>query len=65
MQAPGECPAGWARPDMVRPHERFLDAVIAGGQPRAWKQRDHYFTLNRRIARRIERKTSAAAFSTS
>ena len=52
-----------AQLDMARAHERILDAVIAGDQHRAWREMDHHFTLNQRIARRIERKASAAASS--
>lgn len=45
-----------AQLDMARAHDRVLDAVLSGDSQRAWREMDHHFTLNERIARRIERK---------
>jgi GntR family transcriptional repressor for pyruvate dehydrogenase complex len=43
-----------AQLDMARAHERVLEAVVHGDSQRAWKEMDHHFTLNERIARRIK-----------
>jgi TnpA family transposase len=50
-----------AQLDMARAHERVPEVVVHGDSQRAWKEMDHHFTLNERIARRIkDRGTSAA-----
>lgn len=49
-----------AQLDMARAHERVLEAVMAGDRDRAWNEMDHHFTLNKRIAGRIERRHSDA-----
>ena len=45
-----------AQLDMARAHDRVLDAVVGGDSQRAWKEMDHHFTLNERIARRIAQR---------
>jgi hypothetical protein len=44
---------------MARAHDRVLDAVAGGDSQRAWKEMDHHFTLNERIARRIAKRGSS------
>jgi DNA-binding FadR family transcriptional regulator len=46
-----------AQLDMARAHDRVLDAVVGGDSQRAWKEMDHHFTLNERIARRIAQRS--------
>jgi DNA-binding FadR family transcriptional regulator len=48
-----------AQADMARAHDRVLDAVVQGDSQRAWKEMDHHFTLNERIARRIARHSES------
>ena len=49
-----------AQLDMARARDRFLDAVAGGDSQRAWKEMDHHFTLNERIARRIAQQVPCA-----
>lgn len=49
-----------AQLDMARAHQRVLDAVVSGDSQQAWKEMDHHFTLNERIARRIAQRNKAA-----
>jgi GntR family transcriptional regulator, transcriptional repressor for pyruvate dehydrogenase complex len=48
-----------AQADMARAHDRVLEAVVQGDSQRAWKEMDHHFTLNERIARRIARHSES------
>jgi len=48
-----------AQLDMARAHNRVLEAVVNGDSQRAWKEMDHHFTLNERIARRIAQRSKA------
>jgi GntR family transcriptional repressor for pyruvate dehydrogenase complex len=48
-----------AQLDMARAHDRVLEAVVSGDSQRAWKEMDHHFTLNERIARRIARRNNS------
>lgn len=50
-----------AQLDMARAHERVLAAVTAGDPEQAWHEMDHHFTLNQRIARRIQLRHRDAA----
>ena len=50
-----------AQLDMARAHDRVLEAVVCGDSQRAWKEMDHHFTLNERIARRIAQRNTTAA----
>jgi hypothetical protein len=44
---------------MARAHDRVLDAVVQSDSQPAWKEMDHHFTLNERIARRIARHSES------
>jgi DNA-binding GntR family transcriptional regulator len=50
-----------AQLDMARAHDRVIDAVVGGDSQRAWKEMDHHFTLNERIARRIAQRSVPGA----
>jgi GntR family transcriptional repressor for pyruvate dehydrogenase complex len=54
-----------AQLDMARAHDRVLEAVICGDSQRAWKEMDHHFTLNERIARRIAKRSQSDPFKSS
>jgi DNA-binding FadR family transcriptional regulator len=50
-----------AQLEMARAHNRVLEAVVNGDSQRAWKEMDHHFTLNERIARRIAQRSKTTA----